>query len=490
MTKQQKQVGSESRYGLTSTCYVDLFSHSVINEAAVADGIGAKRLSKLQWQMLSYLMDNYGRAISYEELTSHLYPDEPVTSDHHRIDVNLSRLRKSLSFVGVSEEALKKLIQVQGTILFTPVAPISTHMRTISAVIRDSGMSENELADIVDRMMYQGICGRLGFEMLLALANKGNSWAAYEVGGLYYHGTIKRNRQPDFEKACEWFKRAGGYPGALWALGYCIVNGKYAEPGAKGIDYKTALEYFERAQTARAAAGGHPAALTSIGHLWATGHYPAKDYRITGRFERADIEKAKAFYKQADAMGYRYATNSLAMYYEKKIVYPDDKNAREAFRLYKRSTELVPDGYTFNKLGLLLEKGIGCKQDPQAACEYYIRAVEDVLDVDVTGWGCFNAGRVYANRIHNQPPRYLNLDRAFDLFFSALRLLPVEKHDQILLEMIDILLQGDLHSLTDIERRKMEVLDWTESYLRRESSSAEISRNPNTSIIRIRVSRL
>ena len=110
----------------------------------------------------------------------------------------------------------------------------------------------------------------------------------------------------------------------------------------------------------------------------------------------------------------------------------------------------------------------------------------------MTGWGCFNAGRVYANRVKNQPPNsnYLNLNRAFDLFFSALRLLPVEKHDQILFEMIDILLQGDLRTLSDVERRKMEVRDWAESYLRQESASPEISRNPNTLTIRVRLSRL
>lgn len=491
MSKKQYMTHPEAKYELTETCYVDIIGRILVNvdehgnETKLPDPI-----SERLWRTLFYLMNNYGRKVDYDEIGQYIYPEDYIPGEYHRIPVNLNRLRKLLIQVGVSDNAVKSLIQVKNGISFYPYNPIPTSLRTISDVIRDSGMSESELADVINCMMTQGISGRMGREMLFSLAKQGNGWAAFEVGELYYHGYVTYNHQPDFQKACTWYQKAGEHPGALWTQGYLIASNIWPHRNiATEIDFDRALDLFQRAQAVMEPTGGSAIALTSIGQLWEEGHYPAPDYATSRRFEKRDMDKALRYYHQADALGYHYATNRIGLYYERRIQHPDDLNATKAFHYYKRSADMVADGYTFNKLGLMLEKGIGCEKDIASACSYYIDSIK-VLEDDVTGWCLYNAGRVYANRVKGQDARYYDISKAFDLFLDALRLLPTDKHDQILLEMIDILLKAKPDSIPYYDRKKADTLDWAESYLREEACSKIIQHNPNTSEIRHRISRL
>lgn len=161
------------------------------------------------------------------------------------------------------------------------------------------------------------------------------------------------------------------------------------------------------------------------------------------RCEKQNVKRALSYYKMADEMGYHYATNRLGLYYEKlgRMSQADsEENQKKAFSFFERSVSLVADGYALNKLGLYYENGFGCQINPAKACECYIRGVEEALQDDVTGWNYFNAGRVCANRIKQQPQSYYDLSRAFSYFDEALRKLPVDEHGQILLEMLDILM--------------------------------------------------
>lgn len=491
MAKAQYNTHPEARYKFTKTCYVDIVGRVLIN----ADQGGLEKklrdpISERLWRTLFYLMNNYGRRVDYDEIGQYIYPEDYISGEHHRILVNLNRIRNLLTQVGVSDEEIKDLIQVKNGISFYPYEPIPTSLRTITDVIRDSGMSESELADIICCMMSQGISGRMGREMLFSLAKNGNGWAAFEIGELYYHGYVTHNHQPDFGKACEWYAEAGEHPGALWTQGYLIASNIWPHcDKAADIAFDKALDFFMRAQAVMESTGGCAVALTSIGQLWEEGHYPKPDFATSRKFESKDMDKALHYYHRADALGYHYATNRIGLYHERRIRYPDDLNATEAFRFYKRSADMVADGYTYNKLGLMLEKGIGCKKDIKAACSYYFASIE-VLEDDVTGWCMYNAGRVYANRVKGQDARHYDISKAFDLFFDALRLLPVENHDQILLEMIDILLKAKPDTIPRFEQIKTEVVDWAESYLKEELHSTVIRHNPSTSEIRSRVSRL
>ena len=365
-----------------------------------------------------------------------------------------------------------------------PIVSLSRLKAINSAVKAESDvMSENkgelymdhDLMEIVEHLMYQGLSGRMGREQLFALANGGNPYAAYEIGELYFHGYITRNHKPDIIKACEWYEKAQNHPGALWTLGYCILNNFYPHVPENEIDYQTALNYFKKAQSIETPFGGSPEALTSIGQMWEEGCYPAEDFAQTRHCLPSDPKKAFEYYCRADALGYHYATNRIALRHEKAGRF------KEAFEYYARSAEMVDDGYVLNKLGQFFEYGKGCEKNISKACEYYVKAVEEVLEDDVTAWGLFNAGRVYACRIPNQPEKYFNLNRAFELFVEAFERIKLEEKHLVLHELLDILLAANTSSLAnrELNRWKDDVRDLSEIYLRemREHSINEDSEN-------------
>lgn len=482
MTPIHESLKSANQYYITRSCYSNNERHTIIN------GEFETHISNLPWKLLEFLMDNPNRLLSYEEIGRYVYAPIYRIEDRQNITRIRNRLKKYFLTVNVTETEFEDVFRTEAStgFYFKPYSPIRSTLETATSMIKDTGMSEHELTDIIECMLFQGLSGRMGRETLFALAKQGNSYAAMEIGDLYLHGYITRNHKADYAKACEWYARANNHPCALWTLGYCIMNNYYPVVHESEIDYKKALDYFNKAQSVKTLSGGSPEALTSIGQLWEDGHYPADDFEITHRCLPKNKKKAMEYYVQADTMGYHYATNRIALDHEKMGRY------EKAFECFKRSAEMVPDGYVLNKLGLMYENGIGCQRDVIKACEHYIGAVESVLEDDVTDWAMFNAGRVYAGRLDGQPLSYFNLQKAFDLFNEALRGLSVEKHDQVLIEMLNILLMTDVSSLTDqeVRRRKDETREWAEAYLSAENTSQEIRENPNTSIIRTRIKRL
>ena len=475
-------------YGLTTTCYVDLRRKTVVYVSRDRQKT-EKKLAKKLWLYIEVLMQSPNAPVNVNTILNHLYPDEvfiDAKNSRYRLDNIKGRLCDALREIGVTDEELDHLIEVgcgKNTIQLNPTKPVSTSLHTVLELINESGMSEAQLANVLSYMMYQGVCGRMGREMLVSLAKDGNGWAAFEIGELYFHGYITQNHLPNYEKACEWYKKAGDHPGALWSLGYAMMKNYWPHMNDPAdIDYGTALQYLEKANKMLRVKGGSPAALTSIGQLWEEGHYPARDYTTENRhFEPQSFNKAKQYYEQADAMGYHYATNRLALYHEKKFMSMLtsnnlDNRAVKAFECYKRSSELVGDGYIYNKLGQLLEKGIGCKRNVDEACVYYMKSVDGVLEDDMTGWGTFNAARVCANRISGQSLAFVNYPRALDLFRSALQMLPVEKRAVVLTEMINVLLDNAAQIPVDIAQRwKLITVDDTERFLKNYEKMIDIS---------------
>lgn len=321
-----------------------------------------------------------------------------------------------------------------------------------------------DLRDMLFCMTHQGISGRMGREQMFALAKAGNQYACYEIGELYYHGYIKKTGEKNYQKACEWYSKAPDHPAANWMLGYCILNNFYPHVPNNEIDYKAALDYFNKAISIQTPYGESPEALTSIGVLWLDGHYPADDFYATRRCLPADEKKALEYFEKADRLGYHYATNRIALHHYNAGRYD------EAFRHYSRSAEMIDDGYVLNNLGRMYENGLGCERNAKKACECYLKALHEVLEDDVTAWAKFNAGRVYATRVKDQPINCFkyDLNQAFELFVDSMRDLKTEVHDQMLWVMIDILLKDDLSSLTVRERKKWKhvTMDRAESYLK------------------------
>ncbi len=478
---QHTELQPEDRYYITETCYVLLSKRELVNLNSSC------KLKGLIWKFLNCLMERHDSIVSYDEICEKLWPNKE--SGLNDITQIMYRLRhQCFDAVGVDSKELEEVLQpIPGEgIILRPYRPTAMPLDGVTDGLRQTGIENQEFSEIVDCLMRLGISGRMGRERLVVLANAGNKLAALELGELYYYGYITRNHKPDFQTACEWYKKAGDHPVALWSLGYCIMNNYYPVVDPSQIDYQAARDYFERTITITTETGISAAALTSIGTLWETGHYPAKDFAETRRCEKQNVKRALSYYKMADEMGYHYATNRLGLYYEKlgRMSQADsEENQKKAFSFFERSVSLVADGYALNKLGLYYENGFGCQINPAKACECYIRGVEEALQDDVTGWNYFNAGRVCANRIKQQPQSYYDLSRAFSYFDEALRKLPVDEHGQILLEMLDILMLNSssehMQAVLIIQTRA-----WIERYMSKFISTNDVQKEELKMMVR------
>ena len=448
----------ESRYYITRTCYV-LPQRSVL----VNEGKTSRKIAELPFRLLRSLMERHDAIVPYEQLFKDIW-NEPGHANAQVATV-LNRLKQYFLEIGVSDDDFNRAFEtVRGQgLLFSPSAPVERPIDALVSRLRQTGIPESDFADMIDCMLYRGISGRMGRERVFALARAGSKLAALEVAEMYFHGYVTRNHKGDYKVACEWYERAGEHPTALWTLGYCIMNNYWPRVEASRIDYLAARNYFERALRITTESGVSAAAYTSLGQLWEEGHFPEDDFAVTGRCKKRDMEQALKYYRLADERGYHYATNRLGRYYEGigRRQLNNNRDARkQAFDYFQRSVSLVVDGFALNKLGLYYEQGFGCEANPARACECFMRGVEEVLEDDVTGWNLFNAARVCANRVKDQPGRYYDLPRAFDMFFEALRKLPVKDHDQTLLELLEILLYDDLSPLTPeaVGQKKLETL--------------------------------
>ena len=434
----------ENRFYINETCYILQNAQKLINGDESID------LDGKIWLILKCLMDRHDSLVTYPEIWEKVWPEERDLSFErigylkNRFHQHMNRLRKYFKEVGVGKTELENVLRSNWGDGYKLIRfyPTKETIDILKERLHQTGIGERELSEFSDCILHLGISGRMGRERLIVLANAGNRMAALELGELYYYGYITRNHRPDFKTACEWYKKAGDHPVALWSLGYCIMNNLYPVVDSTKIDYKLARDYFEQTLAITTENRISAAAWTSIGILWETGHFPTNDFSITGKCEKPNKARAIELYEKADKLEYHYATNRLGLYYEKKGRIPhqsSEEDKQKAFNYFSRSVSLVVDGYALNKLGLYYEEGFGCAFNPDKACEYYIRGVEEPLADDITGWNYFNAGRVYANRIRNQPQIYFDLSRAFNYFDEALRKLPVEEHGTILLEMLEII---------------------------------------------------
>lgn len=437
----------KGRIRVTENCYIDLEKNLIVG----SDGL-FEEPQPLHWQFLKCLVEHPEVPVSLDNISKYIYGD---SDEHYKTQIRKCKaeIKKYFLKVGLHDNEFDDIIQTRrghGYIFHPHTESIPVSLDTFD-LLKQVDVSKDDAPAMIECMVFQGISGKMGRHTLMRMAKNNNAWAMFEVGELNYYGYCTENHKPDYKTAFSWYSRAAekNHPGALWTMGYMIIHNFYPSVPEESIDYGKALQYFMKAENITRSSGGFPAALTSIGELWYEGHYPCADFDPNDptkrRFEKRNISLAIEYYKKADSMGYHYATNRLALHYESNGL------VKEAFDMYLRSSTLVADGYTYNKLGLMLEQGKGHAADITLACEYYLKSVEDVMEDDITAWGLFNAGRVYANAIPAQPSRYLNLRHAFDLFIRSMLKLPTHQHEQILEQMMEIILYGDMSSLSHEE---------------------------------------
>lgn len=359
------------------------------------------------------------------------YPEDPdgairMLTEHLRAyDVSRKRLKIIAEKVQLEGRSVKAARFVDEVVQLAEksygMATIDIEPDTADILSRIS-ITKNQVADLMDCLVNQGMSGRMGRNMLMKMANQKNTnpLAAFELGEMYYYGYItehatkaERNR-----KARYYYELAAekGVPAASWTLGYMILKGDIPETGPRISpdddrrmpDYQKVVYYLDQAGDQCAPA------LTTRGQLWQEGHYPAADFASTGRCEPVDEEKALELYRKAAGMGYYFAVNRIARYYHGRGEYV------EALRQWERSARLVPHFYALNYIGQYYENGTGCERDLKKACDYYLASVEKTLPEERGPWAKINAGRVWTGRLGDYDTGKRDLRHAADLLMSAL----------------------------------------------------------------------
>lgn len=95
----RRSMKNEIQEKTTSDCYS--FQGLCINREAKSASIDGQplQLTKLEYEMLSLLLSNMGKAFSREEMLEHCWPKDAIVLDR-TVDVNINRLRKKVGPYG------------------------------------------------------------------------------------------------------------------------------------------------------------------------------------------------------------------------------------------------------------------------------------------------------------------------------------------------------------------------------------------------------
>ena len=95
----RRSMKNEIQEKTASDCYS--FQGLCINREAKSASIDGQplQLTKLEYEMLSLLLSNMGKAFSREEMLEHCWPKDAIVLDR-TVDVNINRLRKKVGPYG------------------------------------------------------------------------------------------------------------------------------------------------------------------------------------------------------------------------------------------------------------------------------------------------------------------------------------------------------------------------------------------------------
>ena len=107
----RRSMKNEIQEKTASDCYS--FQGLCINREAKSASIDGQplQLTKLEYEMLSLLLSNMGKAFSREEMLEHCWPKDAIVLDR-TVDVNINRLRKKIGPYG-------KYIKTRGGFVYT-----------------------------------------------------------------------------------------------------------------------------------------------------------------------------------------------------------------------------------------------------------------------------------------------------------------------------------------------------------------------------------
>lgn len=295
-----------------------------------------------------------------------------------------------------------------------------------------------------------GVKSHPGIKALLELSTKGNIFALYECGDMYYYGN-KKHPEPDYNKAIEYYRKAGGVdkkenidetncnPLALWSLSYIYFNyqRRLDLKEVKNIYELDRLTVVERVEYAVNYAK-KAVELTECG--------PA--YNILGLIsqfvdkelcEKNNLKDPIYYFKKSAELDYIYAFVNIAML-EKDQIFTDEKNKFEHLKEYLYYLTIAgdkPENWADNELGLLYLNGIVSSDntkkqyvfenliDRKQSLNYFKRATEHIIDN--------SSIEAIANMVIHFPELYLDDN---SLFQNHVKMV-YEKNNRKAMEMLE-----------------------------------------------------
>ena len=180
-------------------------------------------------------------------------------------------------------------------------------------------------------------------------SDKGNSYASYILGLLYWNG---RSVEQSIDTSIKYFERSTeqGNSSGLNAIGWFYQNGFGIQR-----DCSKAFEYYMKSANL-----GNSNALNNLSLLYHNGDFVKQDYTkaIECCLKSSELGNSSAFF-------------NLAYFYREGHGF--QKNYHKAIEYYKKSAELGNTN-ALNALGFMYVNGFGVRKDSSRAFEYYQKA--------------------------------------------------------------------------------------------------------------------
>ena len=374
------------------------FDDSVLNYADDTDDTDDKGLGKLieaydtdRCDFFRKLSERLNKVNSYGEYKK------------HQLDMNSVKLYDSKILEGVQCYLNQERYDYKVTecIYFISFVALFKRLPSNYSFIINYNKQLNEYIKNVVRSF--GPNSPEGYTEMLALAEKENIFAAYELGNLYYYSLLGTKRQ-NIEEALKYYIKSAGLdkkgnvqqekcnPAALFEIAFIFYNhfrilkttiveideatkvlqidepikvqiGEYTGSKRKDLE-KAAIRLLKKAVSLNWC----PSAMNMLGVISA-------EFSDERRKEEG-LEEPRYYYSRANKSGYSYAANNLA-YLERDEVFSDSEYKEHVNQFYKYLKESADhyEAWACKTLGRFLYTGILFSKDSK-------KHMEDLLPKD------------------------------------------------------------------------------------------------------------
>lgn len=254
---------------------------------------------------------------------------------------------------------------------------------------------QNDLDEFVSKVICtSGVSGDPAIINLINLSNKGNVFAKYELGELYYYG--RSNIKKNLEKAYQLYREAsfsknGRHPLALWSLAYICMNYSDNQYGNELKNTKGQISFLDEMNLCERIALAHTYAKQALeidGLACAANILGLINLRYGNKFTSNDKYSSEEYFRIAAEGGYVYGMNNYANEFYKKGVQSntisDKENNYNQYIFWLRQSASLSESWSCNKLGRIYLEGIN-----EGNGKYYVPRSFQNIDTYAEGKKCF-----------------------------------------------------------------------------------------------------